>query len=162
MCTYVHKRSVVVGTAGIEPATSWPPARRATPALRPAVSSMAMPTPGELSFFAPGEPKCDVCLERNPAWDYHTNMFILPEDGDLPMYVDDGEWGICDGCHALLQAKDVDGLVDRGFHGLMDEILVRRSLPAGQGVDLVWNRRNQCRILGAFFENFINFESTNH
>jgi hypothetical protein len=121
-----------------------------------------VPTPDELAFFAPDEAKCDVCLERDPAWDYHTNMFVCPEDGDLPMYVDDGEWGICDGCHALLQAKDIEGLMDRAFGGLLEELLVRKSLPKGQGVDLGWNQRNQRRILAAFFENFISFEPTKH
>lgn len=69
---------------------------------------------GNMCVGPAGPPVCDFCLAPGPAWQHPAGLMALvdsPAGADLS----DDEWAACESCHALIQAGDVDGLIERAL-----------------------------------------------
>lgn len=62
-----------------------------------------------------GEPMCDFCLLRGPTWEYPATL--MPLKGHPLVDATDDEWGACDECHDLIEAKRIGPLVERCVNG---------------------------------------------
>lgn len=60
---------------------------------------------------------CDFCATPNPSWEYPAGPFVAPTPSfPTPVdYASADSWGACDKCHALIEADDIKGLVDRAM-----------------------------------------------
>jgi hypothetical protein len=61
---------------------------------------------------------CDCCNQPNPKWLYHTEHFRSPLVPNSK-YVIAG-WAACDECHALIEARDLEGISRRASVGQTD------------------------------------------
>jgi hypothetical protein len=66
---------------------------------------------GETFHETVSSPVCDFCFDQGPTWDYPCERFVIPE---LDFGSDEG-WSACDTCSALVEAGDVEGIVERGL-----------------------------------------------
>lgn len=74
--------------------------------------------PAPLPHEIPAELTCDICTAVKPGlWVYPTDEWtteVMP--GKFVAFLA-GHFAVCDACHALVEASDVDGLALRGSWG---------------------------------------------
>lgn len=73
----------------------------------------------------PSGPKCDLCFIREPSWFYPAEPFTLMTPvGSHVVYCAEGGFVACDGCAALADHGDMDGLANTalGSIGKMAEV----------------------------------------
>lgn len=57
--------------------------------------------------------RCDFCLSPEYRWRYFTSNFMLPADGTMPEYIDDGEWTACDECMLNVTYHEIEPIMER-------------------------------------------------
>ena len=94
-----------------------------------------------------GRVVCDFCLAPNPGWTYPAGFTAIY--GHHLIDVSDDEWGACDDCHVLIEAVNIEGLVER-----MAEMQPVHSPPDKQHVypPLAVRRRISRQNVIAFFK----------
>lgn len=61
---------------------------------------------------------CDCCyvsVRDEEVWTYEIQPFMLPAEGGMREYEDDGQWAICNDCHAAIQQNDWEALLGRSM-----------------------------------------------
>lgn len=66
---------------------------------------------GETYEEAVSSPVCDFCFDQGPTWDYPCKRFTIAELG----FGSADAWAACNTCAELIEAGDVEGLVERGL-----------------------------------------------
>lgn len=59
---------------------------------------------------APGQHVCDFCMTAPPTWEYPCGWVTLTANAVFG--ASDDEWAACDACHDLIEAGDLDALVN--------------------------------------------------
>lgn len=73
---------------------------------------------GDRTYIDTPEPMCDFCLLTEPTWEYPATA--MPIEGHPLVGTVDGAWAACDECHRLVEAKDIQALVNRSIEGQRD------------------------------------------
>lgn len=83
----------------------------------------------------PGQEVCDFCSTAKIDKDYDPGFVFMGAVGNLTNVSDD-KWGACSTCAELIDADDLDGLVERSFRCFMDnnieEARTLTSMPGGE------------------------------
>jgi len=66
---------------------------------------------GDVATRADGLIVCDFCLAENPQWEYEAKDMAITAHPQIDM--SQGAWAACGDCVRLIEANDVDGLLDR-------------------------------------------------
>lgn len=69
---------------------------------------------------------CDFCATPNPEWGYHpskANVAVVAcDDGEvIPVAVDMSDWAACDECAKLIDAANLEGLLDRAAYSFCEK-----------------------------------------
>jgi hypothetical protein len=82
-----------------------------------------------------GDEVCDFCLKPHPTWSYPAAPMEIV--GHHAMSGSDDEWAACDECHALIEAHNLGGLVERvvamqPVHRPADDVIYYPPVPVAR------------------------------
>lgn len=95
------------------------------------------------------EPVCDFCSAPTAPWVFEADSFVAMRVEGLNL-CSEGDWAACDTCKALVEAKDIEGLVKHSAISMIYEHPFVATLPKEVQDELNDSMRN---LMVDFFKN---------